>query len=206
MRGTIYKWRRLGRIVKLPRSDQPSKISPTWTPLIHKVTKDPRKASKELQTSLISVTQLSWHWVRSTSTAEWWGESHCYSRGTFKSATTQLHGGGFGSGGRVVVHQSWDLWPDSWLLLWYVEASMEKTLNPKVPPVSKTSCSSAIAVWVCVFLCVQMGLRSSVKVLWEPLDKVEKHRAFTIYMTLKVEQFERQGSRYIWCKSNTEFH
>ncbi|KAK3563134.1 hypothetical protein QTP86_016369 [Hemibagrus guttatus] len=52
----IYKWRKYGTVENLPRSGQPTKITPrAQQQLIQEVTKDPTTTSKELQASLASV-------------------------------------------------------------------------------------------------------------------------------------------------------
>lgn len=56
VRAIIHKWRKLETVVNLPRSGQPTKITPrVHRRLIQEVTKEPRKTSKELQVSLASV-------------------------------------------------------------------------------------------------------------------------------------------------------
>ncbi len=56
VRAIIHKWRKLGTVVNLPRSDWPTKITPRaqWR-LIQEVIKEPRTTSKELQASLASI-------------------------------------------------------------------------------------------------------------------------------------------------------
>ncbi len=56
VRAIIHKWRKLGTVVNLPRSERPTKITPRaqWW-LIQEVIKEPRTTSKELQASLASV-------------------------------------------------------------------------------------------------------------------------------------------------------
>ncbi len=56
VRAFIHKWRKLGTVVNLPRSERPTKITPRaqWW-LIQEVIKEPRTTSKELQASLASV-------------------------------------------------------------------------------------------------------------------------------------------------------
>ncbi len=56
VRTIIHKWRKLGTVVNLPRSGQPTKMTPRvqWR-LIQEVIKEPRTTSKELQASLASV-------------------------------------------------------------------------------------------------------------------------------------------------------
>ncbi len=56
VRAIIHKWRKLGTVVNLPRSGQPTKITPReqWR-LIQEVIKEPRTTSKELQASLASI-------------------------------------------------------------------------------------------------------------------------------------------------------
>ncbi len=56
VRSIIHKWRKLGTVVNLPRSERPTKITPRaqWW-LIQEVIQEPRATSKELQASLASV-------------------------------------------------------------------------------------------------------------------------------------------------------
>ncbi len=56
VRAIIHKWRKLGTVVNLPRSERPTKITPRaqWW-LIQEVIKEPRTTSKEPQASLASV-------------------------------------------------------------------------------------------------------------------------------------------------------
>ncbi len=56
VRDIIHKWRKLVTVVNLPRSGQPTKITPRaqWR-LIQEVIKEPRTISKELQASLASI-------------------------------------------------------------------------------------------------------------------------------------------------------
>ncbi len=55
VRAIIYKWRKLGTVVNLPRSGRPTKITPrAQRRLIQEVIKEPRTTSKELQASLDS--------------------------------------------------------------------------------------------------------------------------------------------------------
>ncbi len=56
VRAIIHKWRKLGTVVNLPRSERPTKITPRaqWW-LIQEVIKEPRTTSKELQASLASI-------------------------------------------------------------------------------------------------------------------------------------------------------
>ncbi len=56
VRAIIYKWRKLGTVVNLPRSGRPTKITPrAQRRLIQEVIKEPRTTSKELQASLASI-------------------------------------------------------------------------------------------------------------------------------------------------------
>ncbi len=56
VRAIIHKWQKHGTVVNLPRSGQPTKITPrAQQRLIQEVTKDPTTTSKELQASLASV-------------------------------------------------------------------------------------------------------------------------------------------------------
>ncbi|KAK3510334.1 hypothetical protein QTP70_002516, partial [Hemibagrus guttatus] len=56
VRAIIYKWRKHGTVENLPRSGQPTKITPrAQRQLIQEVTKDPTTTSKELQASHASV-------------------------------------------------------------------------------------------------------------------------------------------------------
>ncbi|KAK3508911.1 hypothetical protein QTP70_013722 [Hemibagrus guttatus] len=56
VRAIIYKWRKHGTVENLPRSGQPTKITPrVQRQLIQEVTNDPTTTSKELQDSLVSV-------------------------------------------------------------------------------------------------------------------------------------------------------
>ncbi len=56
VRANIHKWRKLGTVVNLPRSGQPTKITPrTQSRPIQEVLKEPRTTSKELQASLASI-------------------------------------------------------------------------------------------------------------------------------------------------------
>ncbi|KAG2461297.1 TCB1 transposase, partial [Polypterus senegalus] len=56
VRAIIHKWQKHGTVVNLPRSGQPTKITPrAQRRLIREVTKDPRTTSKELQASFASV-------------------------------------------------------------------------------------------------------------------------------------------------------
>ncbi|KAK3571406.1 hypothetical protein QTP86_010698 [Hemibagrus guttatus] len=56
VRAIIYKWQKHGTVENLPRSGQPTKITPrAQRQLIQEVTKDPTTTSKELQASLASV-------------------------------------------------------------------------------------------------------------------------------------------------------
>ncbi|XP_026231767.1 uncharacterized protein LOC113172908 isoform X2 [Anabas testudineus] len=56
VRAIIHKWRKLGTVVNLPRSDRPTKITPgVQRRLIQEVIKEPRTTAKELQASLASV-------------------------------------------------------------------------------------------------------------------------------------------------------
>ncbi|KAK3506148.1 hypothetical protein QTP70_002435 [Hemibagrus guttatus] len=56
VRAIIYKWRKHGTVENLPRSGQPTKITPrAQRELIQEVTKDPTTTSKEPQASLASV-------------------------------------------------------------------------------------------------------------------------------------------------------
>ncbi len=56
VRAIIHKWRKLGPVVKLPRSGRPTKITPrAQRRLIQEVIKEPRTTSKELQASLASI-------------------------------------------------------------------------------------------------------------------------------------------------------
>ncbi|KAK3523620.1 hypothetical protein QTP70_002743 [Hemibagrus guttatus] len=56
VRAIIYKWRKHGTVENLPRSGQPTRITPrAQRQLIQEVTKDPTTTSKELQASLASV-------------------------------------------------------------------------------------------------------------------------------------------------------
>ncbi len=56
VRAIIHKWRKLGTVVNLPRSERPTKITPRaqWW-LIQEVIKEPRTTSKEPQALLASV-------------------------------------------------------------------------------------------------------------------------------------------------------
>ena len=52
VRAIIYKWRKLGTVVNLPRSGRPTKIPPRAH---QQIIQEPRLTSKELQASLASV-------------------------------------------------------------------------------------------------------------------------------------------------------
>ncbi|KAI4896507.1 hypothetical protein NFI96_029534, partial [Prochilodus magdalenae] len=56
VRAIIHKWRKRGTVVNLPRTGQPTKMTPrAQQRLIQEVTKDPTTTFEELQTSLASV-------------------------------------------------------------------------------------------------------------------------------------------------------